>query len=183
MRRAEVLDAPGAAPGGVHDLDRGCSRGSLHRPDVCHQSRLRALSAQIRRPPPANLQVVAVRPSESGLVIKVRAWTAGKEQRSGAGTGYSPTTWPRLAPWPADPPRPSGCPAPRSDPELLPRLTKKIHASRSAAADLGHALACDYARGGGAGLAAAGLGSLPGPQRGSGTGRFGRDVTSGVRAC
>ena len=63
------------------------------------------------------------------------------------------------------------------------RLTKKIHASRSAAADLGHALACGYARGSGTGLAVAGPGSLPGPQRGSDAGRFGRDVISGVRAC
>src|SRR5271157_3245440 len=47
------------------------------------------------------------------------------------------------------------------------RLTKKIHASRSAAADLGHGLACGYARGSGTGLAVAGPGSLPGPQRGS----------------
>ena len=62
-------------------------------------------------------------------------------------------------------------------------LTKRIHASRSAAADLGHALACGYARGSGAGLAVAGPGSLPGPQRGRGAGRSGRDVTSGVRAC
>ena len=31
------------------------------------------------------------------------AWTAGKEPRSGADTGYSPTTWSRSAPWPADP--------------------------------------------------------------------------------
>jgi hypothetical protein len=35
-------------------------------------------------------------------------------------------------------------------------LTKEIHASRSAAADLGHALACGYARGSGTGLAVAG---------------------------
>jgi hypothetical protein len=35
-------------------------------------------------------------------------------------------------------------------------LTKEIHASRSAAADLGHALACGYARGSGIGLAVAG---------------------------
>ena len=62
-------------------------------------------------------------------------------------------------------------------------LTKKIHASRSAAADLGHALACGYARGSGTGLAVAGPGSLPGPQCGSDAGRFGRDVISGVRAC
>jgi len=34
-------------------------------------------------------------------------------------------------------------------------LTKKIHASRSAAADLSHALACGYARGSDAGLAVA----------------------------
>ncbi len=35
------------------------------------------------------------------------AWTAGKEQPSGAGTGYSPATWSRSAPWLADPPRPA----------------------------------------------------------------------------
>jgi hypothetical protein len=34
--------------------------------------------------------------------------------------------------------------------------TKKIHASRSAAANLIHALACGYARGGDAGLGVAG---------------------------
>ena len=65
-------------------------------------------------------------------------------------------------------------------------LTKKIHASRSAAADLGHALACGYARGSGTGLAVAGPGSLPGPaarQRRGAAGRSGRDVISGVRAC
>ena len=65
-------------------------------------------------------------------------------------------------------------------------LTKKIHAGRSAAADLGHALACGYARGSGAGLAVAGPGSLPGPRRGSDAGPFWRDVIScgpGVRAC
>ena len=62
-------------------------------------------------------------------------------------------------------------------------LTKKIHASRSAAANLIHALACGYARGGDAGLAVAGPGILPGPQRVSDGGWFGRDVTSGVQAC
>jgi len=55
-------------------------------------------------------------------------------------------------------------------------LTKKIHASRSAAADLIHALACGYARGGDAGLAVTGSGFLPGPQRGSGAGWLGRDI-------
>jgi hypothetical protein len=30
------------------------------------------------------------------------AWTAGRAQRSGAGTGYSPATWSRSAPLPAD---------------------------------------------------------------------------------
>ena len=67
-----------------------------------------------------------------------------------------------------------------------PDLTKKIHASRSAAADLGHALACGYARGSGTGLAVAGPGSLPGPRRGSDAGPFWRDVISrgpGVQAC
>jgi transposase len=44
------------------------------------------------------------------------------------------------------------------------RLTKKIYARRSAAADPSHAVACGYARG-------------------SGAGRFGRDVISAVRAC
>ena len=63
------------------------------------------------------------------------------------------------------------------------RLTKKIRASRSAAADLGHALACGYARGSDVGLPVAGPGSLPGPQRGSDVGRFWRDVISGVQAC
>jgi IS5 family transposase len=29
-------------------------------------------------------------------------WTAGRVRRSGADTGYSPTTWPRSPPWPAD---------------------------------------------------------------------------------
>jgi hypothetical protein len=62
-------------------------------------------------------------------------------------------------------------------------LTKKIHASRSAAADLIHAVACGYARGSGAGQAVAGPGSLPGPRHGSGAGRFGRDISSGVQAC
>ena len=68
-------------------------------------------------------------------------------------------------------------------PHLRERLTKKIHASRSAAADLSHALACGYARGSGGGLAVAGPGILPAPRRGSHAGRFGRDVISGVRAC
>ncbi len=51
----------------------------------------------------------------------------------------------------------------RSSMTALRCLTKKIHSSRSAAADLGHALACGYARGSGAGLAVAGPGSLPAP--------------------
>ncbi len=65
-------------------------------------------------------------------------------------------------------------------------LTKKIHASRSAAADLNYAVACGYARGSGAGLAVAGPGNLPDPQRGSDADRFGRDIISrapGVQAC
>jgi hypothetical protein len=65
-------------------------------------------------------------------------------------------------------------------------LTKKIHASCGAAADLSHAVACGYARGSGAELVAAGPGSLPGPQRGSDAGPFWRDVISrgpGVQAC
>jgi hypothetical protein len=41
-------------------------------------------------------------------------------------------------------------------------LTKKIHVSRSAAADLIHELACGYARGSDAGLAVTGPGFLPG---------------------
>ena len=70
------------------------------------------------------------------------------------------------------------------DPDVL--LTKKIDASRSAAADLSQAVACGYARGNGAGLAVAGPGSLPGPQRGSDIGRLGLDIISrgpGVQAC
>jgi hypothetical protein len=50
------------------------------------------------------------------------AWTAEKERRSGAGTGYSPTIWSRSAPWPADSSRPSSRLAPGSDPDLLRRL-------------------------------------------------------------
>jgi hypothetical protein len=41
---------------------------------------------------------------------------------------------------------------------LSPGLTKKIHAIRSAAADLIHELACGYARGSDAGLAVTGPG-------------------------
>jgi hypothetical protein len=55
-------------------------------------------------------------------------------------------------------------------------LTKKIHVSRSAAADLIHELACGYACGSDAGLAVTGPGFLPGPQRGSGAGWLGRDI-------
>jgi hypothetical protein len=58
----------------------------------------------------------------------------------------------------------------------LAPLTKKIHVSRSAAADLIHELACGYARGSDAGRAVAGPGFLPGQQRGSGAGRLGRDI-------
>ena len=36
-----------------------------------------------------------------------------RERRSGAGTGYSPTTWPRSRPWPADPPQPRQPPGTR----------------------------------------------------------------------
>src|SRR5262249_24257226 len=40
------------------------------------------------------------------------AWTPDRELLSGAGTGYSPTTWSRSEPWPANQqgPRPPGSP-------------------------------------------------------------------------
>ena len=44
------------------------------------------------------------------------------ERRSGAGTEYSPTTWSRSGPSPADPPRPNTRRAPKPDPDLSRRL-------------------------------------------------------------
>jgi hypothetical protein len=46
MGRAEVLDTPRPAPGGVYDLGRDRSRGSLHRAHVGHRGRLQARLAR-----------------------------------------------------------------------------------------------------------------------------------------
>jgi hypothetical protein len=65
VRRAEVLNAPRAAPGGVHDPYCDRSRGRLHRADVRHPTRLRApASAQIHRSAPTDLQATTLYPSE-----------------------------------------------------------------------------------------------------------------------
>jgi hypothetical protein len=52
----------------------------------------------------------------------------------------------------------AGTPNSRNHSGARAPLTKKIHASRSAAADLIHELACGYARGSDAGLAVTGPG-------------------------
>ena len=54
-------------------------------------------------------------------------WTAATEPPSGAGTGYSPTTWSRSAPSPADLPRPD----PRTPPVPPPEISLQTFSGRS----------------------------------------------------
>jgi hypothetical protein len=54
-------------------------------------------------------------------------WTAAKEPPSGAGTGYSATTWSRSAPSPADRPQPD----PRTPPVPPPEISLQTFSGRS----------------------------------------------------
>ena len=60
VRGPDVLDLPRPAMVGVHDLHRHSTRRRLHRPHIRHLATLRPpISAQIRTPEPANMQVTA----------------------------------------------------------------------------------------------------------------------------
>jgi hypothetical protein len=49
VSRADVLDIPRTAAGGVHDLHSRRARARLHRPDIRHRATLQPrISAQIR---------------------------------------------------------------------------------------------------------------------------------------
>ena len=68
--------------------------------------------------------------SSTGTTGTAPGWTAAKEPQSGAGTGSSPTTWSRSAPWPADPPGPT-----QSMPPTSPELCPPTFSGRSSYAD------------------------------------------------
>ena len=59
------------------------------------------------------------------------AWTAGTEPRSGAGTEYSPTTWSRSAPWPADQPSKASSALTSRPPRIAAQLRPKTFSGRS----------------------------------------------------
>ncbi len=63
---------------------------------------------------PAGVRTVAI--PRQATPSPAPSWTAGRERQSGAGTGYSPATWPRSEPSPADPARQGTRPAQRTGP-------------------------------------------------------------------
>ena len=65
--------------------------------------------------------------SNAGTAGTAPGWTAARELPSGAGTGYSATTWSRSAHSPADPPRPD----PRMPPTVPPGISLRTFSGRS----------------------------------------------------
>ena len=108
--------------------DRGYGQAAVER-DL-HAAGVRTVAIPCQAPPPPRVRpsstaaasaswssgVPAAKAGSAALNAATAgtapAWTAGREQRSGAGTGYSPTTWSRSRAWPPEPPRPSSYPAP-----------------------------------------------------------------------